>query len=167
MSFSVTVSWTLKESTSKKYCYQIDTRLFWYPAKDHRTGALYCLGLALCTSTVWRKALRHLYMYHYLYWRRTHNMVSEVAHERWWPRHAESTSQSHHPLQDILYRPCGRTARSTDSASVLELGKCQHFKEIDMLDVDEWDVTTHNAIEVYNGWSPMATNNTGSRSSHR
>jgi len=34
------------------------------------------------------------------------------------------------------------------SATALEFGKYNHRREADMLDVDEWDVATHDAIEV-------------------
>jgi len=40
-------------------------------------------------------------------------------------------------LQDILYRACGSTAQSSDSASALELGKYNHFRKAYVLDVDE------------------------------
>jgi hypothetical protein len=40
-------------------------------------------------------------------------------------------------LQDILYRACGSTAQSSDSASVLELGKYNHFGETYVLGVYE------------------------------
>jgi len=52
-------------------------------------------------------------------------------------------------LQDILYRACGTTAQSTHSASALELGKYNHFRKAYVLDVDEGDVTSHDAIDVY------------------
>ena len=40
-------------------------------------------------------------------------------------------------LQDILYRACGSTAQSSDSASALELGQYNHFKETYVLDINE------------------------------
>jgi hypothetical protein len=40
-------------------------------------------------------------------------------------------------LQDILYRACGSTAQSLDSASALELSKYDHFRETYVLDIDE------------------------------
>jgi len=46
-----------------------------------------------------------------------------------------------HRLQDILYRACGCTAQSSDSASALELGKHNHLRETYMLGVYEWDYT--------------------------
>ena len=54
-------------------------------------------------------------------------------------------------LQDILYRACGSTAQSTHSASMLELGKYKYFRKAYMLDVDEGDVTSQDAMDVYNG----------------
>jgi hypothetical protein len=47
-------------------------------------------------------------------------------------------------LQDILFRACGSTAQSSDSASALELGKYNYLREAHLLDVDEQD-----AIDVY------------------
>jgi hypothetical protein len=38
-------------------------------------------------------------------------------------------------LQDILFRACGSTVQSLDSASVLELGKYTYFREAYMLDI--------------------------------
>ena len=52
-------------------------------------------------------------------------------------------------LQDILYRACGSTAQSSDSASALELGKYNHLGKAYVLDVNEGDVTLHDAINVY------------------
>jgi len=40
-------------------------------------------------------------------------------------------------LQDILYKACRRTAQSADSASELELGKHNNFREAYLLDVNE------------------------------
>jgi len=40
-------------------------------------------------------------------------------------------------LQDILYSVCRSTAQSSDSASALELGKCNHFTETYVLGVYE------------------------------
>jgi hypothetical protein len=40
-------------------------------------------------------------------------------------------------LQDILYRAWGSTAQSSDSASVLGLGKYNHFRETYVLDINE------------------------------
>jgi hypothetical protein len=47
-------------------------------------------------------------------------------------------------LWAILYRACGSTAQSLDSASPLDLGKYNHFREAFMLDVNESDLTTRN-----------------------
>jgi len=52
-------------------------------------------------------------------------------------------------LQDILYRACGSTAQSSVSARALELGKYNHLEKAYGLDVDEGDVTLHDAINVY------------------
>jgi len=49
-------------------------------------------------------------------------------------------------LQDVPYRACGSTAQSGDGTSTLELGKCNHFRQTYVSDVDEWDAT---AIDVY------------------
>jgi hypothetical protein len=43
-------------------------------------------------------------------------------------------------LQDVLYRACGCTAQSSDSASALELGKYNDLREAYVFDVDEYDV---------------------------
>jgi len=43
--------------------------------------------------------------------------------------------------QDILYRACGSTAQSSDSASALELGKYNHLREAYVLDIDEYDAS--------------------------
>jgi hypothetical protein len=40
-------------------------------------------------------------------------------------------------LQDILYRACGSTAQSSESASSLELGKYNHVRTAYVLDVDQ------------------------------
>jgi len=40
-------------------------------------------------------------------------------------------------LLDILYRACGSTAQSSASASALDLGKYNHFREAYVLDVNE------------------------------
>jgi hypothetical protein len=40
-------------------------------------------------------------------------------------------------LQDILYRACGNTAQSSNTASGLELGKYNDFRKAYVLDVDE------------------------------
>jgi len=40
--------------------------------------------------------------------------------------------------------------KARESASALELGKYNQFREAYMLDVNEWDATTHDAINVYN-----------------
>jgi len=40
-------------------------------------------------------------------------------------------------LQHLLYRACGSTAQSSDSASTLELGKYNHFREAYVLDINE------------------------------
>jgi hypothetical protein len=53
-------------------------------------------------------------------------------------------------LQDILYRACGRTAQSSDSASAREVGKYNHVGKAHVLEVNKGDVTLHNAIDVYN-----------------
>jgi hypothetical protein len=42
----------------------------------------------------------------------------------------------------------GMKARES-SASALELGKYNHFREAYVLDVDEWHATTHDAIDIY------------------
>jgi len=47
----------------------------------------------------------------------------------------------HYRLQDILYRACGSTAQSSDSARASELGKYNHFRETYVLGVYEWDYT--------------------------
>jgi hypothetical protein len=52
-------------------------------------------------------------------------------------------------LQDILYRVCETTKQSSDSASVLGLGKYNHVRKAYMLDVDEEVVTSHNEMNVY------------------
>jgi len=52
-------------------------------------------------------------------------------------------------LQDILYRACRSFAQSSHSASALELGKYNHYRKAYVLDVDEGDVTSHDAIDVY------------------
>jgi len=44
-------------------------------------------------------------------------------------------------LQDILYRTCGSTAQSSDTASALDLGKYNHLRETYVLGVYEWDYT--------------------------
>jgi hypothetical protein len=44
-------------------------------------------------------------------------------------------------LQDVLYRACGSTAQSSDSASALELGKYNDLREAYVLDIDEYDVS--------------------------
>jgi len=54
-----------------------------------------------------------------------------------------------------------------ESAGPLELDKYNHFGEAYVLDVDEWDVSTHDEIDVYDGWLPMATNDACCGSSHR
>jgi hypothetical protein len=69
-------------------------------------------------------------------------------------------------LQDILYRVCGSTARSSESASSLVLGKYNHVRTAYVLDVDQWDVTWQDGIDVYNEWSPKATGDAGSGSAH-
>jgi len=40
--------------------------------------------------------------------------------------------------------------KARESANALELVKYNHFREAYVLDVDEWDATTHDAIDVYN-----------------
>jgi hypothetical protein len=40
-------------------------------------------------------------------------------------------------LQDILYRACGSTAQSSDSARALELGKYNRLREAYVLDINE------------------------------
>jgi len=70
-------SWTVNESTSNGARYQIDTRLFWNPAKDHQTGLLYCLGLALCIHLEWRRP-SDTFKYHYISEGRTPNSDSPV-----------------------------------------------------------------------------------------
>jgi len=52
--------------------------------------------------------------------------------------------------------------KARESASALELGKYNHLREAHLLDVDEWDLTTHD-------WRirwPMAMNDAGSADSH-
>jgi hypothetical protein len=51
--------------------------------------------------------------------------------------YAAMPSTDDYRLQDILYRACGSTAQSSDSASVLELGKYNLFGETYMLGVYE------------------------------
>jgi len=58
-------------------------------------------------------------------------------------------STNDYRLQVIFYRACGIIAQSSDSASALELGKYNHFRKAYVLDIDEGDVTLHNAIDVY------------------
>jgi len=55
--------------------------------------------------------------------------------------HRRSPSTTDYRLQDILHRACRSTAQSSDSASVLELGKYNHRRGTYMLDVDESDNT--------------------------
>jgi len=43
-------------------------------------------------------------------------------------------------LQDTLYRACGCTAQSSDSASVLDLGKYNHFRETYIVDINKYEV---------------------------
>jgi len=52
-------------------------------------------------------------------------------------------------LQDILYRGCGSTAQSSESASVLELGMYNHPREAYVLHINEGDTIAHDAIELY------------------
>jgi len=52
-------------------------------------------------------------------------------------------------LQDILYRVCRSTALSPHSSGALELGKYNHFRKAYVLDVYECDLTSHDAIKVY------------------
>jgi len=61
-------------------------------------------------------------------------MVTEADFERRLPSTAD------YRQQDILYRACGSTAQSSDSASALVLGKYNHPREAYVLDIDEWDV---------------------------
>ena len=68
-------SWTVNESASNEGWYQIDTRLFWYPAKNHQTGHLNCLGLALCIHLEWIRS-SDTFKYHYLCKGRTPNITS-------------------------------------------------------------------------------------------
>jgi hypothetical protein len=44
-------------------------------------------------------------------------------------------------LQDILYRACGSTAQSSDSASALQVGKYNHHRGTYVLGVYECDYT--------------------------
>jgi len=64
---------------------------------------------------------------------------------RWSPKRTsndESMPSTDDPrLQDIFSRACGSTAQSSDSASALELGKYNHFRETYVLGVYEWDYT--------------------------
>ena len=46
-------------------------------------------------------------------------------------------STNDYRLQDILYRECGSTAQSSDSANALELSKYNHVREAYVLDIDE------------------------------
>jgi hypothetical protein len=69
--------------------------------------------------------------------------------------------------RDILHSMWKHCTKAQESAGPLELVKYNHFREAYVLDVDEWDATTHDAIDVYDWWSPMATNDAGSGSSHR
>lgn len=55
-------------------------------------------------------------------------------------------------LQDILNKSCGSTSLSLDRASALEPAKYNHFKEVYELDINEWDATSHDAIDVYELW---------------
>ena len=61
-----------------------------------------------------------------------------------WPSQAVSESMTltdDYWLQDIFYRACGSYAQSSDSASTLEVGKYNHFRETYVLGVYEWDYT--------------------------
>jgi len=57
--------------------------------------------------------------------------------------------------------------KAWQSASSLEHVKYNHFRETYILDVDEWDVNTHDAIDAYDCWVMMTMNDAGSGSSHR
>jgi len=51
--------------------------------------------------------------------------------------HRRLPSANDYRLQDILYRACGSTAQSSDSASAPELGKYYHFGETYVIGVYE------------------------------
>ena len=53
-------------------------------------------------------------------------------------------------LQEIFSRACGSTAECSEGAGAFELGKYNHHREAYVLDVDECDATTGDAIDVYN-----------------
>jgi len=69
--------------------------------------------------------------------------------------------------QHILYRACGRTAQSSDSASALQISKYNYLREAHLLEINEWDAIARDAIDVCDRWSPKTTNNAGSGGSHR
>ena len=60
---------------------------------------------------------------------------------RWSPKRTSNDesmpSTDDHRLQDIFSRACGSAAQSSDSASALELGKYNHFREAYVLDIHE------------------------------
>ena len=60
---------------------------------------------------------------------------------RWSPKRTSNDqsmpSTDDHRLQNIFSRACGSTAQSSDSASALEFGKYNHFRETYVLDIDE------------------------------
>jgi len=60
-------------------------------------------------------------------------MVTKADFKRQLPSQAASTSQSHYRLQNTLYRSCRSTAQSSDSASILQLGKDNHHRGLFLL----------------------------------
>ena len=54
-------------------------------------------------------------------------MVTEADFQRRLPSQTASTSTDDYRLQDIFYTACESTAKSSDSASTLELGKYNHL----------------------------------------
>jgi len=61
--------------------------------------------------------------------------VTKADFQRWLP------STNEYRLQDILYIACRSTAQSSDSASVLKLGKYNRVRETYVLGDYEWDST--------------------------
>jgi len=67
-------------------------------------------------------------------------------------------SNNDYPLRDILYSVWGSTARSSASASMLELPKYYHLREIYGLGVYEWDYTPLTyMIDDHRRLRPMPT----------
>jgi len=67
-----------------------------------------------------------------------------------------------------LYSMREHCMKAQESAGALELGTYNDFRKAYMLDVHTWTWRNyHDAIDLYNQWSPKATSDAGSGISHR